>query len=138
MIIESLLVCSLLLLSIRFTNMSDKKKIEKIFEYTKTWVTTKNNEIKHPQFIRKEPIKDGEKQIGMLFVYRLPLGLPYKKLEYLNDNIGVFKDGLHKNVELDFDNGMLHVNVYETELPTQFNFGEEFINELESTDRKNI
>lgn len=123
MILESIGASMLLLTAIRATNMSDKKKIEKIFEYTKTWVTTKGGDMKHPQYMRKEPVSnDDEEQIGMLYVYRLPLGLPYKKLEYLNDNIGVFKDGLHKNVEIEFDGGMLHVNVYETDLPKRWNF----------------
>lgn len=123
MILESIGASLLLLSAIRPTNMSDKKKIEKIFEYTKTWVTTQNGEIKHPQYIRKKAITDeNNNQIGMLYVYRLPLGLPYKKLEYLNDNIGVFKDGLHKNVEIEFDGGMLHVNVYETDLPNKWSF----------------
>ncbi|WP_156290805.1 FtsK/SpoIIIE domain-containing protein [Oceanobacillus salinisoli] len=126
MIIESIGASLLLLSAIRTTNMSDKKKIEKIFEYTKTWITTQGNEIKKPQFIRKEAItNENEESIGMLYVYRLPLGLPYKKLEYLNDNIGVFKDGLHKNVEIEFDGGMLHVNVYETDLPRKWNYEDE-------------
>lgn len=126
MIIESIGASLLLLLAIRTKNMSDKKKIEKIFEYTKTWVTNKSGEIKHPQYIRKEPIKnDKNDHVGMLYVYRLPLGLPYKKIEYLNDNIGVFKDGLHKNVELEFNNGMLHVKVYETQLPKLWRYEHE-------------
>lgn len=123
MILESIGASLLLLSAVRVTNMGDKKKIEKIFEYTKTWVTTQSGEIKHPQYVRKEAITDeNNNQIGMLYVYRLPLGLPYKKLEYLNDNIGVFKDGLHKNVEIEFDGGMLHVNVYETDLPNKWSF----------------
>src|SRR5690606_9905312 len=104
MIIESIGASLLLMAAIQTANMNDKKKIEKIFEYTKTWITTENNQIKKPKFYRTEPIKD----VGMKYVYRLPLGLPYKKLEYLNDNVGVFKDGLHKNVELEWDGGMLH------------------------------
>ncbi len=123
MILESIGASLLLLTAIRISNMSDKKKIEKIFEYTKTWVTTQKGDIKHPLFIRKEEIKEGDKLVGMLYVYRLPLGLPYKKLEYLNENIGVFKDGLHKNVEIEFDGGMLHVNVYEGGLPKLWNYG---------------
>lgn len=123
MILEAIGASLLLLTAINTTNMSDKKKIEKIFEYTKTWVTTQGGVIKHPQYIRKDPITDeNDKKIGMLYVYRLPLGLPYKKLEFLNDNVGVLKDGLHKNVEIEWDGGMLHVNVYETDLPKKWNF----------------
>lgn len=109
----SLLASLSLLTAIRTSNMGDQKKIEKIFEYTKTWITTEKGDIKKPQYIRKAPIEN----VGTEYVYRLPLGLPFKKLEYLNENVGVFKDGLHKNVEINWDGGMLHVNVYETDLP---------------------
>lgn len=121
MILESVGASLVLLAAVQTANMSDKKKIEKIFEYTKTWVTTQGNEIKKPKFIRKAAIKD----IGTEYVYRLPLGLPYKKLEYLNDNVGVFKDGLHKNVEIEFDGGMVHVNVYDTDLPGSWDYQNE-------------
>lgn len=120
MILESIGASLLLMSAIQTANMSDKKKIEKIFEYTRTWVTTEGGQIKKPKYYRKEAIDD----IGMKYVYRLPLGLPYKKLEILNDNIGVFKDGLHKNVELEFDGGMLHVNVYDNDLPTKYHYRE--------------
>ncbi|MEC5422415.1 FtsK/SpoIIIE domain-containing protein [Virgibacillus sp. C22-A2] len=128
MLIETglgLLVSSAMLTSIRTKNMPDKKKIEKIFEYTKTWVTTEGNKIKKPQFIREDNITVNEKVIGIEYVYRLPLGMPFKKLEYLNENVGVFKDGLHKNVEIEFDEGMMHVNVYEADLPKSWDYIDE-------------
>lgn len=121
MILESIGISLMLLSAIRLSNMSDKKKIEKIFEYTKTWVTTQGNEIKKPQFVRKAAIGD----VGSDYVYRLPLGLPYKKLEYLNENVGVFEDGLHKNVEFEFDGGMMHVSVYETDLPKLWDYADD-------------
>ncbi len=114
---SSLFLSAGLLLSIRNKEMSDKKKIEKIFEYTKIWVTTLKGDIKKPVFVRKEVISDD----GFKYVYRLPLGLPSKVLQKLNDNVGVFKDGLNKNVEIEFD-GMLHVNVYEHDLPTDWDY----------------
>ncbi|MEC5422143.1 FtsK/SpoIIIE domain-containing protein [Virgibacillus sp. C22-A2] len=128
MLIETglgLLVSSAMLTSIRTNNMPDKKKIEKIFEYTKTWVTTQGNDIKKPQFIREDNITADEKVIGIEYVYRLPLGMPFKKLEYLNENVGVFKDGLHKNVEIDFNEGMMHLNVYEADLPKSWDYVDE-------------
>jgi DNA segregation ATPase FtsK/SpoIIIE, S-DNA-T family len=98
--------------------MSDRKKIEKIFDYTKTIVSGLDGKIKRPAFVRKADIKnDKGKVIGTEYVYRLPLGMPYKKLEFLNDNVGVFEDGLHKKVEVNWDGGMMHLLVYETELP---------------------
>ena len=116
---SSLFLSAGLLLSIRNKEMPDKKKIEKIFEYTKIWVTTLNGDIKKPIFIRKEEIANN----GFKYVYRLPLGLPSKVFQKLNDNVGVFKDGLNKNVEIEFD-GMLHVNVYEHDLPSDWNYEE--------------
>lgn len=115
----SFLLSAGLLSAIRTKDMSDKQKIEKIFEYTKIWVTTQKGDIKKPVFVRKELIKNS----GTKYVYRLPLGLPSKVLQKLNDNVGVFKDGLNKNVEIEFD-GMLHINVYENDLPTDWNYNE--------------
>ncbi|WP_179107168.1 FtsK/SpoIIIE domain-containing protein [Sediminibacillus massiliensis] len=99
--------------------MSDKNKIEKIFEYTGTHVKGLNGNVKKCQFIRKAKMENGTE-----YVYRLPLGLPYKQLQHLNKNIGVFKDGLHKNVEVEFDGGMLHLYVYETDLPKKWEYKE--------------
>lgn len=118
MILESIGLSLLLLSAIRTSNMTDKRKVDKIFEYTKTWVTSESGEIKKPQFIRKAAIDD----VGTEYIYRLPLGMPFKKLEYLNENVGVFKDGLHKNVEIEFDGGMMHVNVYDSDLPASWDF----------------
>src|SRR5699024_2803600 len=98
--------------------LSDRTKIERIFEYTKTWITTQKGRIQKPKFQYKNVIED----VGMEYVFKLPLGMPYKKLEYLNENIGVFEDGLHKNVELDFKNGKLHIYVYDNNLPKEWKF----------------
>lgn len=108
------------MLAVRFGNMSDKKKIEKIFDNTGISLKERDGKVKMCKFIRKEIINN-----GMEYVYQLPLGMPYAKLEHLNDNIGVFKDGLHKHVEIEFDGGMVHVSVYETDLPTSWNYGDE-------------
>lgn len=129
MILEAVGASMLVLISIRLSNMSDKKKIEKIFEYTKTWSTTEKGEIKKCQFIRKSKIINENEEVGVEYVYRLPLGMPSKKLEYLNKDIGVFKDGLHKDVEVEYDGGMLHMSVYETGLPSKWDY-EEAIKQL--------
>lgn len=129
MILQSFGVFLLILSAASFSDMSDRKKIEKIFEYTRMWVTTEKNNVIKCRFIRKEQIGD----VGTSYVYRLPLGLPYKKLAYLNDNIGVFKDGLNKNVELEFEGGKLHVNVYEKDLPKKLLYKEAVNHVVEST-----
>ncbi len=108
---------------VKWGTMSDKKKIEKILDYTKTFVVNEKKEVKKCVFVRKEDIlNDEEKEIGTKYVYRLPFGLPHKKLEFLNNNIGVFEDGLHKNVEFEWDGGMMHLNVYEIEIPKKWNY----------------
>lgn len=119
-ILFSLIASGSLLLAVRIGNMNDKKKIEKIFDNTGISLKERDGTVKMCKFIRKEPIENGTE-----YVYQLPLGMPYAKVEHLNDNIGVFKDGLHKNVEIDFDGGMVHVMVYETDLPGKWNYGEE-------------
>ncbi len=119
----SMIAASISMGAYHFRNMSDKKKIEKIFDYTKTSIITPQGKQKKPTFIRKQLILNEQNEIvGNEYVYRLPLGMPYKKLEYLNDNIGVFKDGLHKNVDVKWDGGMLHLLVYETQLPKLWNY----------------
>jgi len=116
----------LLVLSIRSGGLSDRKKIEKIFEYAKVWVVSESGDKKKCKFVDKNDLAD---DVGVVYIYRLPLGMPYKKLEYLNDNIGVFKDGLNKNVELEYKNGLLFVYVYEKDLPEKYNFKEVFKSE---------
>lgn len=111
----------LLVLSIRSKGMNDKTKIEKIFEYAKVWMVSETRDKKKCKFIAKNNI---EGSVGTEYIYSLPLGMPYKKLEYLNDNIGVFKDGLNKNVALDFKGGYLIVSVYESDLPKEIKFEE--------------
>lgn len=108
---------------VKWGTMSDKKKIEKILDYTKTFVVNEKKVVKKCTFVRKESIvNDEEKEIGTKYVYRLPFGLPHKKLEFLNDNIGVFQDGLHKNVEFEWDGGMMHLNVYEIDIPKKWHY----------------
>lgn len=118
--LEVIGICLLFVLSIRTSDMTDRNKIDKIFEYTKVWTVSENGNKNKCKFIAVNNIEG----IGAEYIYSLPLGLPYKKIEYLNDNIGVFKDGLNKNVELAFKNGMLRVYVYDTDLPEEINIKE--------------
>lgn len=119
----SLIGLAVLLGSIRRSGMSDKVKIEKILEYTRIMVAGLNGEVKKCKYIRDEPVtNDDGGKIGTKYVFRLPLGMPYKKLEALNDNAGVFSDGLGKKVEVDWDGGMMHVFVYEDDIPKKWLF----------------
>lgn len=136
--LEVIGVCLLLSLSVRTKQLNDRKKIEEIFNNTKTFVVGEDGEKKKCKFIKKEYIGNG---IGTEYVYRLPLGLPYKKIELLNSNIGVFKDGLNKNIDIDFNNGLMILSVYETDLPEVLNFEEVIFGgkkEVGNTDRENV
>lgn len=134
--LETIGFCLLFALAVRSKPMSDRRKIEKIFEYTKVWVAEENGEKKMCKFVNKHTL---DNDVGTVYIYKLPLGIPYKKLEYLNDNIGVFKDGLNKNVELNYKNGLLFVYVYENYLPEKINFEEVYnYDELESSSRENV
>src|SRR5690625_1341980 len=107
-VLEVIGFCLLLVLAIKPGEMSDRKKIEKIFEYVKVWTVSETGIKQKCRFIMEHDLGNG---IGTEYIYRLPLGMQYKKLEYLNDNIGVFKDGLNTKVALEFIRGMLIVSV---------------------------
>jgi S-DNA-T family DNA segregation ATPase FtsK/SpoIIIE len=95
--------------------MTDKKKIEKIFKNMGIGIPGgKDKPPSFPKFIRKEKLEN-----GTLYVYRLPLGLSSKMIQKVQENSGVFNDGLHKKVEINFD-GMLHINVYEKDIPKKW------------------
>lgn len=111
----SLIASASLLLSLRFGGLSDRKKIEKIFENTGAMVRGKDGSIKEIKFVKQKEITN-----GMEYVFRLPLGMPYKQLEKMNNNIGVFKDGLAKDVEFEQVGRMIHVSVYDTGLPKKW------------------
>lgn len=121
----SLALLGSLVLAVRFRNMTDRKKIEKIMEVTNICIKDKDGTVKYCKYVRKDTERDRKDDLLWTeYVYRLPLGMPYVKLEHLNENIGVFKDGLHKNVEIKFDGGMVHFFVYETDLPNKWKYRE--------------
>ena len=85
--------------------MSDKRKIEKIFQNMKVGVVEKDSkEMTYPKFFKKE-----ESEVGVKYTFTFPLGLSSKVIQNLQDNGNVFSDGLNKPVEVEFD-GMLHIN----------------------------
>jgi DNA segregation ATPase FtsK/SpoIIIE, S-DNA-T family len=110
-----------LLLTVRWGDMSDKKKIDIILSRIKISVKEEDT-IKNCRYIRKKKIED-----GMEYIYRMPLGIAFTKIQ---ENIQVFKDGLHKNLEIEFKSGMVHFLVYDTDLPKEWDY--------ESESRKDI
>lgn len=115
----SLIASASLALALRFGGMSDRKKIEKIFENTGAMVRGKDGNLKEITFVRESDIINGKE-----YVFRLPLGMPYKQLEKMNNNIGVFKDGLAKDVEIEQRGRMIHISVYENGLPKKWDYSE--------------
>jgi DNA segregation ATPase FtsK/SpoIIIE, S-DNA-T family len=107
--------------------MKDEKKIEKIFEnrrvgFTKEevvngQVSTKNKQ--YPKLIRKYP-QEGYTS----YLYSLPLGLPSEAFEAL---LPALRDGLNKEVECEFEGGVLKMNVFNGNLPEKWNFDETLI-----------
>jgi S-DNA-T family DNA segregation ATPase FtsK/SpoIIIE len=114
------------------SKMNDKAKINRIFRNLGLGVSDSSKAGKpkpsFPTYVRKEEIgyKDKENtfiKTGIKYVYRLPLGLPPKKIQLLQEGASILSDGINKPVELEFD-GMLHINVYEEKLPTFVPFKE--------------
>jgi len=92
---------------------SDKKKIKTIFENRKVFIK-KGETLQYPKFIR-EIISDTYTS----YLYKLPLGYSSETIETL---LPALKDGLNKEVEYNYDNGYIKIDVFETELPEKWNY----------------
>jgi S-DNA-T family DNA segregation ATPase FtsK/SpoIIIE len=100
--------------------MSDRKKIQTIFENRKVGVRkgkTEEGEDKYmyPIFISK----DDTNETYTSYIYSLPLGVPSESIELL---LPALKDGLNKEVEYEFKDGFLRIDVYETDLPVKWDY----------------
>ncbi|MGG4267450.1 FtsK/SpoIIIE domain-containing protein [Peribacillus simplex] len=92
--------------------MSDEKKIQQIFENRKVGINKGENFL-HPKLIRKY-----NHNTYTTYIYSLPLGVPSEAFESF---IPVLKDGLNKDVEIEFDE-VLKINVFEQGLPNSWNY----------------
>src|SRR5690606_24502730 len=54
-------------------------------------------------------------------IYRLPYGVPYKKVEALH-HLGIFEEALNKRVDMSHENGRLHITVYKENIPERVDF----------------
>lgn len=97
---------------------SDRAKLEKIFEVSGLVVKEKKGEstiIRKCRLHRKTAINGGTE-----YAYRIPLGMSFldfvNALPKLQDGLNNKKDGLQKEVEIDYD-GMLRVRVYDAPMP---------------------
>jgi len=92
--------------------MTDEKKIQQIFENRKVGINQGENFL-HPILIRKY-----NHSTYTTYIYSLPLGVPSEAFETF---IPVLKDGLNKDVEIEFDD-VLKINVFEQGLPSSWNY----------------
>lgn len=107
------------ILSPKFLKMSDRRKIEKIFQNMKIGVNEKGkDEMSYPKFHSKKDI-----EVGIKYTFTFPLGLSSKAIQKIQENGKVFSDGLNKPVEIEFD-GMLHIFVYNHEIPKKWDLSE--------------
>ena len=94
--------------------MTDEKKLEVIFKNRKVGIA-KGDSISYPKLIEKH-----KKEEYTTYLYSLPLGIPSEAFESFKP---VIKDGLNKDVEIEFD-GLLKINVFENKLPEKWNYDE--------------
>ena len=94
--------------------MTDEKKLEVIFKNRKVGIA-KGDNMSYPKLVRKYKNED-----YTTYLYSLPLGIPSEAFESFKP---VIKDGLNKDVEIEFD-GLLKINVFENTLPTKWDYDE--------------
>ncbi|AOH54511.1 hypothetical protein ABE28_009110 [Peribacillus muralis] len=97
--------------------MTDEKKIQQIFENRKVGINQNDNFL-YPKLIRKY-----NHHTYTTYIYSLPLGVPSEAFESF---IPVLKDGLNKDVEVDFDE-VLKINVFEHGLPESWNYDDSLL-----------
>lgn len=100
----------------RMKKKTDLDVINEVFENLKIGIrkgSYMDENYKLPKFLNKK-----EYEWGWSYVFKLPKGISFKKLEPL---IYPLQDALNKDVELEFD-GVLHVRVSDYKLPKVVNY----------------
>ncbi len=96
----------------------DKQIIKEIFENRKVGIKRGEN-VQYPKFIREH-----HSEACTTYLYKLPLGIPSEAVQSLNN---AFSEGLNKEVEMEFDKGVLKVNVFEKGLPNKWTYNESLL-----------
>lgn len=121
---------------------NDRKTIEKIFKNVGYGIPRKGTpgDVDYPRYRGKEGVyesyectvcykkptkeckKEGHKivgveKIGMEYKFSVPKGLPGTNMKNMETNTNVFSDGLKKPVRFSFRNGLLHLKVYDRDVP---------------------
>jgi DNA segregation ATPase FtsK/SpoIIIE, S-DNA-T family len=99
---------------------NDKKKIKMVFENVGYGIR-KDKSLETPKYLKKDPIFDGEENIGTTYYFSLLPGLPATRMHDLERGLNIFSDYLRKPVEIEFNakKGLM-LHVYEEDLPDLF------------------
>ncbi|ALY08089.1 hypothetical protein BhaS171_00033 [Bacillus phage vB_BhaS-171] len=123
-----LLVAGGSILFSRAGNWTDRQKLEKIFVRVGL-VVKEGDKVKKLRLLRKTPIND-DKEIGMEYVYQIPLGISMDEVEEkyaaIRDGINIKREGNQKHVEMDYD-GALRIKIYERSIKKKVEFTEELL-----------
>jgi S-DNA-T family DNA segregation ATPase FtsK/SpoIIIE len=98
--------------------MSDEKKIKLIFENTRM-VVKRGDQLQYPKLQQKS-----SKDTYTSYLYSLPLGIPSSAIE---DIVPELKDGLNKTVEVEYHDGFIKIDVFETDLPEKWEYDDRLI-----------
>lgn len=99
--------------------MSEERKIMSVFENTNFGIQ-KGDDFKLPTLHKKY-----EKDIYTIYVYYLPFGLKSESVESL---LPAVEEAIRKDVEYEFDDGMLKLYVYHQKLPERWNWDIDLVN----------
>ncbi|MCP1124543.1 FtsK/SpoIIIE domain-containing protein [Bacillus sp. 3103sda1] len=96
----------------------DRKKIQVFFEVSGIAIK-REDKLQYPTFIEQ---KDDDR--STTYVYRLPLGMPSKIIQKVED---VVSEGLSKPVRIQYDNYKLNIRVFRREIPKDWPWSIELV-----------
>lgn len=113
---------------------STKHYIEKVFRNTGIAIGDRNKEgqttkVKFPTYIGKRPILNKQKeQVGLAYIYRLPVGLSYRMLTETKPLDIILEDMFNRDVLIkDEKNNTISINIYASRLPKKINYDLEWL-----------
>lgn len=113
---------------------STRHYIEKVFRNTGIAIGDRNKEgqttkVKFPTYIGKRPIEDKQKkQVGISYIYRLPVGLSYRMLTETKPLDIILEDMFNRDVLIkDEKNNTISINIYANRLPKKINYDLEWL-----------
>ena len=98
----------------KFKNKEDdRKKIQVFFEVSGIAIRS-NEKLQYPVFIEQK-----EDDRSTTYVYRLPVGMPSKIIQKVED---VVSEGLNKPVRIQYDNYKLNIRVFYKDVPDKWDW----------------